>query len=139
MANQNTSPQVFDVRPLGTVLGSCRTTVVQQSGGLRIVRLVMMAGRELPPHTAPGDASLICIEGRLAVTIEGRSVQLSAGQLMCFAAGQSHAVKAVEDSSALLTVAAAAKTTYEIDPVQEASEESFPASDPPARSPITGP
>jgi quercetin dioxygenase-like cupin family protein len=138
VATVNTDRILLDAGPLGDALGSCRTSVLRQYGNLRIVRLVLVKGRAIADHFAAGDASLICLEGKLAVTLKGLTHELRPGLLICFAAGESHAIKALEDSSALLTIATQEKSGYEIDIVQEASEESFPASDPPARSPIIG-
>lgn len=138
MATTRTDLVILDARPLGNALGSCRTSVLRQHGNMRIVRLVLVEGRDIPAHTAAGEVSLLCLEGKLAVTVDGSTHELQPGQMICFAAGDTHAVKALEDSSALLTIATKEKTGYEIDIVQEASEESFPASDPPARSPIIG-
>ncbi|MBV8035739.1 cupin domain-containing protein [Roseateles sp.] len=97
--------QAVDVRPLGAGLAQEKTSALFKSEDLEVMRLVLPAGKSLPPHSVPGEITLQCIEGALLITAEGRSHALGAGQLLYLAGGVMHGVTAVEDASALVTIA----------------------------------
>jgi len=97
--------QAVDVRPLGAALARTQTTALFKSADLEVIRLVLTAGKGLPPHRVAGEITVQCIEGRLEVTVEGRPQVLDAGQLLYVAGGVTHGVVALEDASALVTIA----------------------------------
>lgn len=96
--------QAVEVRPLGDQLPVARTAALFKSDQLEVMRLVLMAGKSLPTHQVGGEITIQCIEGRLDVTADGLSHLLDAGQLLFLAGGMPHAVLALQDSSALVTL-----------------------------------
>ncbi len=123
--------EVVDL-PLGEKLASTATAALVKTDELEIIRLVILAGKEIATHQARGEVVVQCLEGRVAVTVGGKAQELAAGQLLWLKAGEPHAVKSIENASLLLTLLLPKVKTPSIDMVQEASEESFPASDAPA-------
>lgn len=93
-----------DVRPLGDALAAAKTSALFKAAHLEVIRLVLPAGRALPVHRVAGDITLQCLEGELVVEAHGE-VRLKAGELLFIAGGQDHKVTAVQDASALLTIA----------------------------------
>ena len=98
------SGQVVDVLPLGSRLASEKTVALFKSDQLEVIRLVLLAGKSLPPHSVAGEFMIQCIEGRIDVTTDGASNVLGAGQMLYMSARLPHGVVALEDSSALLTI-----------------------------------
>ena len=106
MAIEHALPgQVIDVQPLGSSIPTTKTTALFKSADLEVMRLVLNAGKSLPPHKVQGEITIQCIEGCIDVTTEGISHVLRAGQLLYLAGNALHAVTALEDTSALVTVA----------------------------------
>jgi quercetin dioxygenase-like cupin family protein len=52
-------------------------------------------GQELSEHTAPFDALVHVLDGETEITISGKPLRLSAGQMVIMPANKPHAVKAV--------------------------------------------
>ena len=117
---------------LGTALQASKTTTLVKTSELEVIRLTVPAGKEIPSHKAPGPITVQCLEGRVMFTAEGQSQELDAGTFLFLSAGEPHAVKGLQHSSLLVTILLSKKPHQRHDVVQEASEESFPASDSPA-------
>jgi quercetin dioxygenase-like cupin family protein len=98
---------IIDVRPLGASLGDQRSCALFKSRQLEVMRLVLRAGKRMPPHRVPGEITIQCLEGRLDVVVEGRSHVLEAGHMLYLPGGVAHGVVALEDVSALVTIALA--------------------------------
>lgn len=96
--------QPIDVLPLGDRLGAEASIALFKSRQIEVMRLVLPAGKRMPSHKVEGEITLHCLEGRLNVSAEGGWTELGAGQLMYLTGGTVHAVTAIEDSSALLTI-----------------------------------
>jgi quercetin dioxygenase-like cupin family protein len=103
--------QPVDVGPLGPRLPGEKIVALFKTDQLEVIRLVLPAGRSLPPHKVPGEITIQCVEGRLEIQAEGRSQALAAGQLLYLRGGVVHGVVSLEDASALVTIVLAAPTT----------------------------
>lgn len=100
-----TAGQSIDVQPLGARLEGAKTVALFKAQDLEVMRLVLLAGKSLPPHRVAGEITIQCIEGVLDVSVDGRSHVLHAGQLLFLAGGALHGVTALADASALVTIA----------------------------------
>ena len=95
---------VIDVRPLGERLPDTKTHAMLKTASLELMRVVLMAGKSLPPHSVPGEITVLCIEGRAWLRAGTGDRLLSAGDLVLLPGGDRHAVEAVEDCSLLVTL-----------------------------------
>ena len=99
------SGESIDIRPLGAHLPDEQTVALFKSDDLEVIRLVLLAGKSLQPHRVPGEITIQCLEGKLDVTAEGKSHLLNAGQLLFLSGNVVHGVVALENASALVTIA----------------------------------
>ena len=94
----------IDGRPLGAALSATPTHALLKTGTLELMRIVLLAGRSLPPHRVSGEITVQCIEGRVWLRAEAGAHLLEAGDLVLLPGGDLHALDAVEDSSLLVTI-----------------------------------
>ncbi|WP_164103143.1 cupin domain-containing protein [Candidatus Laterigemmans baculatus] len=107
-----------------------KTTTLVKHDPLQIIRLVLAAGKEIPTHQSPGFLVVQCVEGRVEFTALGETRLLEPGKLLYLRPHEPHSVRCIEAGVLLLTMML--PRTGGPDEVEEASEESFPASDPPS-------
>ena len=105
MAIPHAAPgQVIEIHPLGAKLHGAVTTTLVKTAHLEVIRLVVPAGKEIPPHKVSGEITVQCLEGRAAFTALGRTQELGAGEMLFLPGGEEHAVKGIEDASVLVTI-----------------------------------
>lgn len=90
--------------PLGAALGQSVTTTLAKAATFELIRLVLPAGKEIPSHKARGEITVQCLEGRVSFSCYGQVRELSPGDLLYLAAGELHALKAIEHSALLITL-----------------------------------
>lgn len=98
------SGEVVDLKALGDTLDQHVSHALIKSTQLELVRLVLPAGKALREHRVAGEITMLCVEGVIDVRVNGSDRRLAAGQLIHLGAGEPHAVRAVTNASALLTI-----------------------------------
>ncbi len=78
-----------------------------KSRDLEVVHFVMQPGQELRSHRAPGEITVQCLQGRIAVQHgeQPAVTELGAAEMLFLAGGEPHAVQALETSMFLVTIA----------------------------------
>ena len=99
------SGEVADAKPLAGALESTVSHALFKERDLEVMRLVLRAGEGLPPHAVAGEITLQCIEGRVEFDCGAGTRELAAGQLVHLRGDEAHALRAIDDSSLLLTIA----------------------------------
>ncbi|MBI3533241.1 MAG: cupin domain-containing protein [Burkholderiales bacterium] len=111
MAQQHVqSGEVVSVLPLGAQLASAKTMALLKAEQLEVVRIVLRAGMALHEHSAPGEITVQCIEGRIEFDTPQGLQLLEAGDFIHLRRNEPHALRALVDSSALVTICVAART-----------------------------
>ncbi len=77
-----------------------RTLIKKPTGTVTL--FAFDAGQEFSEHTAPFDALVYVLDGETEITIAGKPLRLTAGQMVVMPAGKPHAVKAVEPFKMML-------------------------------------
>lgn len=83
------------------VFSSIALTKTEQ---IELIRLVLPAGKEMPEHQVKGDITFQCLSGEIAFIAHGNSTTLKPGEMLYLEGGAPHAVRALADSVALLTI-----------------------------------
>lgn len=98
------SGEVVSVLPLGERLDGSRTTAILKAEQLEVVRIVLASGQRLREHSAPGEITVQCIEGRIEFRTPGARHVLEAGDFIHLRRDEPHSLEALAPSSALLTL-----------------------------------
>jgi quercetin dioxygenase-like cupin family protein len=98
------SGELIDIRPLSDKLKTAPTTALFKSSHLEVSRTVLRAGKDVPPHDVEGEMTVQCLEGRVEFAAAGTTQLMRARDLICLAGGETHSMKAIEDSSVLITM-----------------------------------
>lgn len=84
-------------------LGGTQSTTLLRDEQLKVMRLVLPAGKELPEHVVGGPITMHCLEGAIDVPAHGSCKTMRAGDLMYLAGKVPHAPRAMEDASMLVS------------------------------------
>ncbi|MEP7102685.1 MAG: cupin domain-containing protein [Burkholderiales bacterium] len=98
------SGEMISVRPLAGAITSACTATLYKTQHLEVFRLVLLAGKEIPEHQVGGELTVQCLEGSVEFSIGTTHDVMRAGDLKCLAGGVPHALRAIEDSSVLVTL-----------------------------------
>lgn len=98
------SGELINIRPLGIAISTTRSTTLYKTLHLEVFRMVLLAGKEWPEHEVVGELTVQCLEGSVEFSIGITRDVLRAGDLKCLGGGVPHSLRAIEDSSVLVTM-----------------------------------
>ncbi|MGI6157185.1 MAG: cupin domain-containing protein [Saccharofermentanales bacterium] len=75
--------------------GAIANVDIAKNKNLKFALLAFDEGQGLTPHTAPGDALIVALEGRAKVTMGDIEATMEAGDQFVFEKGKSHSVSAI--------------------------------------------
>ncbi|QGZ40670.1 quercetin dioxygenase-like cupin family protein [Pseudoduganella flava] len=105
MALQHASSgQVIALQHAGEDVTQFSSIALAKTDEIELIRLVLPAGKTMPEHWVKGEITLQCLSGEIAVDAHGRTATLHGGEMLYLAGATPHAVRAVADSVALLTI-----------------------------------
>lgn len=105
MALNHAKPgEIVDLKPIGPGLGEVRTAAIIKADHFEAIRLIVHAGDEIPQHKVSGEITLHCLEGHVELGLDPKPIALRANEWVYLEGGAPHSVKAIEDSSLLLTI-----------------------------------
>lgn len=84
--------------------GQVTSLTLAQQPDCKVTLFAIDTDEGMSSHAAPGDALILCLEGRGEITIEGVQHVLLPGQSVIMSTGAAHAVRALEPFKMLLTV-----------------------------------
>lgn len=109
MTVHHASPgEIIDVRPLGVGLGEAKSVALMRTEALEVIRMIILKGKKIPQHEAPGDITVQCLEGHILFTVGDQVKDMRAGDMLYLQANDPHSLEGIEDSSILLTISRAA-------------------------------
>jgi quercetin dioxygenase-like cupin family protein len=105
MALHHAKPgEIVDLGPLGPRLKDVKTAALIKGDHFEAIRLIVHAGDEIPQHKVSGEITLLCLEGHVELGVDPTPIALRANEWVYLLGGAPHSVKAIEDSSLLLTI-----------------------------------
>ena len=84
--------------------GAIVSRVLASASGGNVTLFAFDEGQELSEHTAPFDALVQVVDGRLEVTIDGNAVEVRPGEVVLMPANVPHALCAAQASRMVLTM-----------------------------------
>ncbi len=105
MATHQAAPgEIVELKTWAQDLPDEQTKAIVKTEEMELVRLVILAGKEIPIHKVSGPIVVHCINGKIEFTTMGTTQVLIPGQLLHLIPDEPHSVKAVEDAVVLLTI-----------------------------------
>lgn len=98
------SGDLISLRPLEAPLDDTQSATLLRDPQLKVMRLVLPAGKELPEHAVEGPITMHCLQGEIDVTAQGARKRMRAGDLMYLESHVPHMLRASEDSAVLVTI-----------------------------------
>ena len=96
--------EIIDISPFGANFDTATSATLIRENHLEVFRFVLKAGKATPEHIAAGALTIQCIEGEVELTSCGQIRLLKANTLIYLKENDPHTVKALADSTLLITI-----------------------------------
>lgn len=105
MAQPHAKPgEIVSLRQFDAAFCSQKTTAVVKCEEFEAIRLVVPAGSTIPSHKVAGPLTLHCLEGTIALDLDGASLEMEAGDWVYLVSNEAHSLRGLRDASLLLTI-----------------------------------
>jgi quercetin dioxygenase-like cupin family protein len=94
----------IDLRPERASLAAATTFPLVKEKAFEAIRMVLGKGHEMAGHRVEGPITVYCLDGQIAFTARGQTHDLRAGHWLFLLGNEPHSLRAIEDSSFLLTI-----------------------------------
>ena len=94
----------IDLRPEGTSFAMATTFPLVKEEAFEAIRMVLRKDHEMAGHQVEGPITIYCLDGQIAFTARGQTHDLRAGHWLFLLGNEPHSLRAIEDSSILLTI-----------------------------------
>lgn len=98
------SGQVSAVLPSSVAIDALQSIALFKDTHLEVLRMVLPAGKTIPPHHVNGPITIQCLAGEVLSKSGQQEQVLRAGDLQYFAGGIEHQLHANQDSALLVTI-----------------------------------
>ena len=94
----------IDLRPEGASLAAASTFPLVKEEAFEAIRMVLRKDHEMAGHRVEGPITVYCLDGQIAFTARGQTRNLRAGHWHFLLGNEPHSLRALQDSSILLTI-----------------------------------
>ena len=99
--------QIVFLHPLVPTGETSRQSTLVKTSQVELIQLIVPAGRDVPTHEAQGELIVHCLQGKFSLFALGTAYELKSGQLLHLMIDEPFSIRAIEDSSLLVTIVAA--------------------------------
>ena len=89
--------------PLGERIAHATSSTLLETNQLQLIRLVVPAGKGIPPHRVPVEVTVHVVEGQVTFVHDGSEADLHPGDVVFLCPQELHAFRGVKDSTVLVT------------------------------------
>ncbi len=94
----------IDLQPERASRATATTFPLVKEDAFEAIRMVLRKDHEMAGHQVDGPITIYCLDGQIAFTARGQTHDLTAGHWLFLLGNEPHSLRAIEDSSVLLTI-----------------------------------
>jgi quercetin dioxygenase-like cupin family protein len=94
----------IDLQPERASRATATTFPLVKEDAFEAIRMVLRKDHEMAGHQVDGPITIYCLDGQIAFTARGQTHDLRAGHWLFLLGNEPHSLRAIENSSFLLTI-----------------------------------